>query len=127
MGLGIPSSGRSLETMLKIDAVIHPFKLEDVKATLQRLGIGPILISEVREYGGLVQQKAFYRGAEYCADIPKVKLEMLVSSLHADEVIEELSRAARTTLPGDDGTILVYEVADGIRIRSGSRIQYALA
>jgi nitrogen regulatory protein P-II 1 len=113
--------------MQKIEAVIQPFKLDDVKTALKGLGIGPIMISEVLEHGGLVVQKAFYRGTEYCADIPKVKLEMLVSSLRTDEVIEALSRAARTTLPGDDGTILVYEVADGIRIRSGARIQFALA
>jgi nitrogen regulatory protein P-II 1 len=77
-------------------------------------------------HGGPASHKAFYRGAEYHVDVPRVKLEMLVSSDRADEIIDAILRVARTSVPGDDGTILVYEVADAIQIRTGARLQYTL-
>jgi nitrogen regulatory protein PII len=59
--------------------------------------------------------------------VPKVKLEMVVSSHRADEVIDIISRAARTDVAGDDGTVLVYEIADAVRIRNGRRVEFALS
>jgi nitrogen regulatory protein P-II 1 len=112
--------------MVKIEAIIQPFKLEDVKTTLETLCIEEFTISEVVAHGGPVANKAFFRGAEYCVDVPMFRLEMLVSSRRADEVIEALSRAASTTIPGDAGTIRVYELADAVRIRTRERLEFAL-
>jgi nitrogen regulatory protein P-II 1 len=112
--------------MVKIEALIHPFKLDDVKATLEKLYVGVTVISEVMSHGGPAKYKAYYRGAEYHVDVPRLKLEMLVSSERADEIIDAVLRVARTSVPGDDGTILVYEVADAIQIRTGAHLQYTL-
>jgi nitrogen regulatory protein P-II 1 len=112
--------------MVKIEALIQPFKLDDVKAALEGLRVGVTLISEVVGHGVPGSHKAYYRGAEYDVDVPMVKLEMLVSSERADEIIDAILRVARTSVPGDDGTILVYEVADAIQIRTGARLQYTL-
>ena len=112
--------------MMKIEALIQPFTLDEVKTALAPLGLPGIMISEVFEYGASAAVKATYRGVEYRVDAPKVKLEILASSLQVDEVTEALLRAARTTGPGTDGTILIYEVADAIQIRSGDRIKFAV-
>ena len=113
--------------MVKIEAVIQPFKLDDVKAALDGLGVERITIVAVTEHGRSVSQKGVYRGAEYLVDAPRVKLEMFVSSLRVDEVIEALSSAARTRGSGDDGAIFVYEVAEALRIRSGARLEPAFS
>ncbi len=112
--------------MVKIEVVIQPFKLDDVKATLEDLGVEITMISEVMDHGTLPGRRARYRGAEYCLDTPRVKLEILASSERTDEIVDALLRVARTTLSCDDGRILVYEVADAIRIRTGARFQYTL-
>ena len=88
--------------MLKIEAIIQPFKLEDVRIALGALGIQGFMISEAVSHGGPVPHRAFYRGAEYRVDVPRLRLEILVSSDGVDEVTEALSLAARTTIPGDD-------------------------
>ena len=113
--------------MVKIEAIVHPFKLDEVKAALASLGIEGLTILHVLDHAGSTGLKAFYRGGEYHIDVPKVKLEMVVSARDAEDVIDALSRAARTGLPGDDGTVLVYEVADAIRIRNGRRMEFALS
>jgi nitrogen regulatory protein P-II 1 len=113
--------------MVKVEAIIQPFKLDEVKAALASLGVEGVTILHVLDHGGSTGLKAVYRGGQYCVDVPKVKLEMVVSSLHAEEVIDAVSRAARTGTPGDDGTILVYEIADAIRIRNGRRVEFALS
>jgi nitrogen regulatory protein PII len=77
--------------------------------------------------GGSCGLKAVYRGGEYQVDVPRVKLEMVVSSHRVDDVIEAISRAARTGIEGDDGTVLVYEIMDAIRIRNGRRMEFALS
>ena len=112
--------------MLKVDVVIQPFKLDEVKAVLQPLGVVKFTITRVLDHDAFVVKKTYYRGSEYRMDTPKLKLEMLVSSDHIDDVIEVLSRELRTTGYEDDGEILVYEVADAIRIRTGQRLQYSL-
>ena len=111
---------------MKIEAVIHPFKLEEAKAALEALDIREITISEVLDHGGTAATFS-YRGAEYRAAVARVKLEILVSGDSVDEVIAAVMRAARTPARGDrDGRILVYEVADAIRIHSGVHVQYTL-
>ncbi|MCU1336534.1 MAG: nitrogen regulatory protein [Bryobacterales bacterium] len=113
--------------MLKVEAIIQPFKLDDVKAALANLGIEGVTILHVLDHGGAGGLKAVYRGGEYQIDLPKVKLEMVVSAHRADEVVDAISRAARTGMSGDDGTVLVYEIADAIRIRNGRRMELALS
>ena len=113
--------------MVKIEAVIRPHKLDDVKAALESLAIEDITLYEILDHSPRVVHPAAYRGRQYLADIPRVKLEFLVSSERADEVIDTVLRAARTSVPGDDGTILAYELTDAVRIRSGARLQYTLA
>jgi nitrogen regulatory protein P-II 1 len=113
--------------MVKVEAIVEPFKLDEVKAALADLRIGHITILHVMDHAGPAGLKAFYRGAEYHIDVPKVKLEMVVSAHRADEVIDVISHAARTDVAGDDGTILVYEIADAVRIRNGRRMEFALS
>jgi nitrogen regulatory protein PII len=112
--------------MVKIEAFIQPFKLEDVKAALKPFSIPGVMISEVFESGGAAPLQVVYRGHQYVMDAPKMKLELLVSSLQAEEVVEALTLAARTEGRGDDGIVLIHELADAIRIRSGARVEFAL-
>jgi nitrogen regulatory protein P-II 1 len=112
--------------MKKIEAVIQPFKLDEVKEALKSIGIDGMTISEVRGHGRQKGHKEVYRGQEYNVDLlPKVKLEMVVSSARADEVIKTVAGAARTGKIGD-GKIFVYDVAEAIRIRNDDRGESAL-
>jgi nitrogen regulatory protein P-II 1 len=114
------------EAMKKIEAIIQPFKLDEVKAALQSLGIEGMTISEVRGHGRQKGHKEVYRGQEYNVDLlPKVKLEIVIASSRYDEVISALSGAARTGKIGD-GKIFVYDVAEAIRIRNDERGELAL-
>jgi nitrogen regulatory protein P-II 1 len=112
--------------MVKVEAFIQPAKLADVRAALQDLDVVGIALSEVLGHGGSSSHKVVYRGAEYCVESSMTKLEMLVSSLQVDEVVDAISRAARTDSTGDDGMILIYEVADAVRIRTKERVEIAL-
>ena len=112
--------------MIKVEAIIQPSKLDEVKEALASLEIRGLTILHVLEHSGRAGLKAVYRGGEYYVDVPKIKLEMVVSSPRADEVIEAISHAARAGMSDDDGTILVYEIADAIRIRNGRRMGFAL-
>lgn len=112
--------------MKKIEAIIQPFKLEDVKEALKSIGIDGMTVSEVRGHGRQKGHKEVYRGQEYEVDLlPKVKLEMVVPSARAEEVIRTVIQAARTGKIGD-GKIFVYEVAEAIRIRNEDRGEAAL-
>jgi nitrogen regulatory protein P-II 1 len=113
--------------MTKVEVVIQPHKLDDVKAVLKPLGVVKITISQVVHYDAFVVKKTFYRGGECRVDTLKLKLEMLVTAEQLDEVIEDLSRVLRTVGYEDDGEILIYEVSDAIRIRTGQRMQYEIA
>ena len=105
--------------MKKIEAIIEPFKVDDVKEALIGIGIDGMTISEVRGHGRQKGHKEVYRGQEYNVDLlPKVKVEMVVSADRADEVLQALSGAARTGKIGD-GKIFVQEVEQVIRIRTG--------
>jgi nitrogen regulatory protein P-II 1 len=112
--------------MKKIEAVIQPFKLEEVKEALKAIGIDGMTVTEVRGHGRQKGHKEVYRGQEYQVDLlPKVKVEMVVASVRAEEVIAALSAAAKTGKIGD-GKIFVYEVAEAIRIRNDERGESAL-
>ena len=112
--------------MKKVEAIIQPFKLEDVKAALQGLGIDGMTITEVRGHGRQKGHKETYRGQEYNVDLlPKVKLEMVISSERSGEVVAALSQAARTGKIGD-GKIFLYDVQEAVRIRNGDRGDAAL-
>jgi nitrogen regulatory protein P-II 1 len=112
--------------MIKIEAFIQPSKLDDVRASLRDVDVVGIAISEVLGHGGSSAHKVVYRGAEYNVECSMTKLEMLVSSLQVDEAVEAIARAARTDSSSDDGTILIYEVADAIKIRTRERVELAL-
>src|SRR5271156_2417362 len=104
--------------MKKIEAIIQPHKLEDVKEALKAIGIDGMTISEVRGHGRQKGHKEVYRGMEYQVDLlPKVKVEMVVSDERSSEVIQTVVRSARTGKIGD-GKVFVYDVADAIRIRN---------
>jgi nitrogen regulatory protein P-II 1 len=107
--------------MKKIEAIVQPFKLDDVKAALAGIGIDGITISEVRGHGRQKGHTEVYRGQEYQIDfVPKVKLELVVASSKADEVVNAIASAARTGKIGD-GKIFVMEIQDAIRIRNDDR------
>jgi len=112
--------------MKKIEAIIQPHKLEEVKEALKNIGIDGMTITEVRGHGRQKGHKEVYRGMEYQVDLlPKVKLELVVASARLDEVIKTLGDAARTGKIGD-GKIFVFDVADAIRIRNEERGDTAL-
>ena len=112
--------------MKKIEAIIQPHKLEEVKEALKKIGIDGMTITEVRGHGRQKGHKEVYRGMEYQVDLlPKVKLEMVVPNERSEETIKTLSDAARTGKIGD-GKIFVFEVADAIRIRNEDRGDVAL-
>ena len=107
--------------MKKIEAIIQPFKMDEVKEALMGIGIDGMTISEVRGHGRQKGHKEVYRGQEYNVDLlPKVKVEMVVPAGRSDEVVTALTSAARTGKIGD-GKIFVYDVAEAIRIRNGDR------
>lgn len=112
--------------MKKIEAIVQPFKTDEVKEALKAAGIDGMTITEVRGHGRQKGHKEIYRGQEYAVDLlPKVKFELVVTDARAEEVIETLVRSARTGKIGD-GKIFVTDVIDVIRIRNGDRGDAAL-
>lgn len=107
--------------MKKIEAIIKPFKLDDVKEALQEIGLMGITVTEARGFGRQKGHTELYRGAEYVIDfLPKVKLEIIVEDGMVEKTIEAIMRAAQTGRIGD-GKIFVLPVEDAIRIRTGER------
>lgn len=107
--------------MIKIDAIIKPFRLEAVKEALQDLGVLGMTVTEVRGFGRQKGQTELYRGAEYKVEfVPKVKLEMVVHEDIAPRAVDAIVGGARTGKIGD-GKIFVYPIQDVIRIRTGER------
>ena len=105
--------------MKKIEAIIKPFKLEDVKDALAEIGITGMTVSEVKGYGRQKGHSELYRGAEYVVDfLPKIKMEMVVNDDSIEQVTNTIVEAARTGKIGD-GKIFVSEVEKIIRIRTG--------
>ncbi len=112
--------------MKKIEAIIQPFKLDEVKTALTSLGIDGMTISEVRGHGRQKGHKETYRGQEYQVDLlPKVKIEMVIPAERSEEVVNAVTAAARTGKIGD-GKIFVFDVGEAIRIRNGERGSSAL-
>src|SRR5687768_10979202 len=107
--------------MKKIEAIVQPFKVEEIKEALKGIGIDGMTITDVRGHGRQKGHKEVYRGQEYEVDLlPKMKLEMVIPTSRADEVVKTLVGAARTGKIGD-GKIFVYDVAEAIRIRNDER------
>ena len=112
--------------MKKIEAIIKPFKLEDVKDAVLKLGVSGITITEVKGFGRQKGHKEIYRGAEYVVDfLPKIKLEVAVSSDMAPKVVEAIKETARTGEIGD-GKIFIIPMEKAIRIRTGEEDEDAL-
>ncbi len=107
--------------MKKVEAIIKPFKLDDVKQALSSIGVQGMTVTEVKGFGRQKGHKEIYRGAEYLVDfLPKIKMEMVVQAELVDQVIEKIVSAARTGTIGD-GKIFVSPVEAAIRIRTGDR------
>ena len=112
--------------MKKIEAIIKPFKLDEVKDKLNGIGIQGITVSEVKGFGRQKGHTELYRGAEYVVDfLPKIKLEIVVSDELADQVIEAVVSSAQTGRIGD-GKIFVLPVEEVVRIRTGEKGEDAL-
>ncbi len=105
--------------MKKVEAIIKPFKLDEVKESLSEIGIQGITVSEVKGFGRQKGHTELYRGAEYVVDfIPKIKMEIIVSDDIVAKVIEQIAEAAKTGRIGD-GKIFVTPVEEVVRIRTG--------
>lgn len=112
--------------MKKIEAVIKPFKLEDVKDALSSIGIAGMTVSEVKGYGRQQGHSELYRGAEYVVDfLPKIKIEVVVNDADVDTVVDKIVEAARTGKIGD-GKIFVTNVEKVVRIRTGEMDEEAI-
>ena len=105
--------------MKKIEAIIKPFKLDDVKEALQEVGIQGLSVTEVKGFGRQKGHTELYRGAEYVVDfLPKVKIEVVLADDMVDAAVQAITSAAKTDKIGD-GKIFIYPVEQAIRIRTG--------
>ena len=105
--------------MRKVEAIIKPFKLDEVKEALQGIGVQGMTVSEVKGFGRQKGHTELYRGAEYVVDfLPKIKLEIACSEDMVDKIVQAIVQAANTGRIGD-GKIFVYPLEDVIRIRTG--------
>ncbi|MFN3486387.1 MAG: P-II family nitrogen regulator [Planctomycetota bacterium] len=112
--------------MKKIEAIIKPFKLDEVKNALSKIGVQGLTVTEVRGFGRQKGHKEQYRGAEYTIDfVPKVKVEVVVADSAVAGVVDAITRAARTGEIGD-GKIFVSTLDEAIRIRTGERGEAAV-
>jgi nitrogen regulatory protein PII len=112
--------------MKKIEAIIKPFKLDDVKEALTELGIIGMTVTEVRGFGRQKGHTELYRGSEYTIDfLPKVKIELVVPDPLVEKVVATVAAAARTGSIGD-GKVFVYPMGEAIRIRTGERGESAI-
>jgi nitrogen regulatory protein P-II 1 len=117
---------RPRSPMKKVEAIIKPFKLDEVKEALSSVGVQGLTVSEVKGFGRQKGHTELYRGAEYVVDfLPKVKLEIIVADEMAAQVVETIERAARTGRIGD-GKIFVMPMEEVVRIRTGERGANAL-
>jgi nitrogen regulatory protein P-II 1 len=109
------------QIMKKVDAIVKPFKLDEVKDKLNEIGVKGITVTEVKGFGRQKGHTELYRGAEYVVDfLPKVKMEIVVSDTQVEEVIDTIMKAGQTGRIGD-GKIFVTDLIDVIRIRTGER------
>ena len=121
-----PTRIGELGFMKKIEAVIKPFKLDEVKEALQEVGLKGMTVTEVKGFGRQKGHTELYRGAEYVVDfLPKVKIELVVDDALVDRAVEAIQQAAKTDRIGD-GKVFISAVDDAIRIRTGERGSDAL-
>jgi nitrogen regulatory protein P-II 1 len=107
--------------MKKIEAIIKPFKLDEVKEAHQEVGLQGMTVTEVKGFGRQKGHTELYRGAEYVVDfLPKVKIEVVLDDPLVDRAVEAIQQAAKTDRIGD-GKIFIYELQDVLRIRTGER------
>ncbi len=112
--------------MKKVEAVIKPFKLDEVKDKLNEIGVKGITVSEVKGFGRQKGHTELYRGAEYAVDfLPKIKLDIIVSDSQLDEVVNAIIKSAQTGRIGD-GKIFITNLEDTIRIRTGEHGEDAI-
>ncbi len=112
--------------MKKIEAIIKPFKLDDVKEALHGVGMQGMTVLEAKGFGRQRGHTELYRGAEYVVDfLPKLKIEITVPNGSVDEAVEVIAKAAHTGKIGD-GKIFISDIADAVRIRTGERGDQAL-
>jgi nitrogen regulatory protein P-II 1 len=112
--------------MKKIEAIIKPFKLDEVKEVLQGLGVTGMTVSEVKGFGRQKGHKEIYRGAEYEIDfVNKIKMEIVIPDSMLDKAIVAIQKTAQTGTIGD-GKLFIYDVEDAIRIRTGQRGEEAI-
>lgn len=112
--------------MKKIEAIIKPFKLDEVKNALSAVAVQGMTVTEVRGFGRQKGHKEVYRGAEYVVElVPKIKIEVIVPDQVVSRVVETIAKVAKTGKIGD-GKIFVLPVEDAIRIRTGERGENAL-
>jgi nitrogen regulatory protein P-II 1 len=112
--------------MKKIEAIIKPFKLDDVKAALTELGVHGMTITEVKGFGRQKGHKEVYRGAEYIVEfVPKVKIEVVIADALVQQAVDTIIRTAKTGTIGD-GKIFITPIGDAIRIRTGETGEGAL-
>ena len=112
--------------MKKIEAIIKPFKLDEVKDKLNEIGFKGITVSEVKGFGRQKGHTELYRGAEYVVDfLPKIKMEIIISDSQVEDVINTIMHAAQTGRIGD-GKIFVIDLKDAVRIRTGERGEDAI-
>ena len=112
--------------MKKVEAIIKPFKLDEVKDALGEIGVQGMTVSEVKGFGRTGGKKEVYRGSAYVVDfVPKVKIEVVVADSQVSQVIETVQNAAKTGRIGD-GKIFVTGIEDAIRIRTGERGESAV-
>ena len=117
---------KGTKTMIKIDAIIKPFKLDEVKDKLSEIGVTGITVTEVKGFGRQKGHTELYRGAEYKIDfLPKVKLEIIISQEMEDQVVNTIVQTAQTGKIGD-GKIFITDLKDIIRIRTGDKGKEAI-
>ncbi len=123
---GALNDKRRITALKKVEAIIKPFKLDEVKEALNEIGIQGITIGEVKGFGRQKGHTELYRGAEYVVDfIPKIKMEIIVSDEVVSKVVDAIEQAAKTGRIGD-GKIFVTPVEEVVRIRTGERGEDAL-
>jgi nitrogen regulatory protein P-II 1 len=112
---------RPRDAMKKVEAIIKPFKLDEVKEALQQIGVQGLTVTEVKGFGRQKGHTELYRGAEYVVDfLPKIKLEIVITDEMVDKAVEAIVEAANTGRIGD-GKIFVLPLSESIRIRTGER------
>ena len=112
--------------MKKIEAIIKPFKLDEVKDKLNELGVQGITVTEVKGFGRQKGHTELYRGAEYVVDfLPKIKMEIVLADSLAEDVVSAIAKAAQTGRIGD-GKIFITNIEEAVRVRTGERGEDAI-